>query len=411
MNKLSVTSIVCCTSNSALFEPRAPKFVAALSNQFPNARIAFIDASSGSRRGGPSCISSGSGAVYRKTCRYPTKRSGIFSLLFAKVAQELSKGLYRLFGKQDVRSISIVAPYLRRSVATEEFELILGHNIDTLPIVCELGRSRGAKRIFDCMEFYSDMGEGQSELRRRAIRDMEASYLPHCDLVLASSREVAEALEQHYGLTSVVAVYNAAPVTKMLSPKVSDGRFHLYWRNATVGISQRGLGDALKALTFLSDDVVLNVQGRPGRRMARLEERVVALGIEDRVIFHEAYPSGNAVLSASRYSVGLCVERDTCLNQRLTVSNKIFDYLMAGLAVVCSDLPGISSVVADSHAGLLYRAGDACELANRIRQLYEDRDMLSALQSNARTFSMTRVNEAIELDRFSRAISQLGLRT
>jgi len=207
----------------------------------------------------------------------------------------------------------------------------------------------------------------------------------------------------------VVPVYNAAPVTTTVSPKLNDGRFHLYWRNSTVGMSQRGLGDALEALTHLSDDIVLNVQGRPGSRMSSVEARVSALGLQNRVIFHDAYPSGEAVLSASPYSVGLCPERDTCLNQRLTVSNKIFDYLMAGMAVVCSNLPGLASIVSDSRAGMMHRAGDVQELAGRIQRLYEDRGMLEELQNNARRYSTTQVNESSELGRFSQAIWRLAL--
>jgi len=405
----SATSIVCCTTNNILSEPRAPKFAAALSNQFPNACITLIDAHAGGDDTGPLCISAGTGTVRRKTCSFPTKRSNVVKRLLVGIFQTLFRGIYRVFGKPDVRSVSIVAPYLRQKISTEKFDLILGHNIDTLPIICEMGRSQGAKVVFDCMEYYSDMGDGQSDLTRRAIRDLEELYLPQCDVVFASSREVAEMLRKQYGLKSVVPIYNATAVTCRLAPKLKDGRFHLYWRNATVGMSQRGLQDAIEALSFLAPEIVLNIQGRPGQRMAALMNRIAELGVEDRIVFHDAFAVGDAVLSASQFSVGLCPERDTCLNQRLTVSNKIFDYLMAGLAVVCSDLPGLASVVNDSRAGILCRSGDARDLARKIHLLYEDRELLEELQSNARVFSTTRVNEVSELNRVCDEISRLGL--
>jgi glycosyltransferase involved in cell wall biosynthesis len=382
--------------------------VAELSNRFPEAEITFVDASPDSRKQSPICITGNEGRVTRKTCRYPTKNTRTAERVLAKIRQEYFKVAFRVSGTPDVRAISTIAPYLRKAIGSGEWDLIVGHNIDTLPVVCEIGRMSGAKTIFDCMEFYSDMGDGQSPLSSRAIRALEAMYLPRCDCVVASSPEVAEALEQRYGLASVVPVYNAASVMSTLAARLDDGKFHLYWRNAAVGMSQRGLGDALEALTFLPEDVVLNVQGRPGRRVSAVHDRVAALGLEDRVIFHEAYPLGDAVLSASRFAIGLCPERDTCLNQRLTVSNKIFDYLTAGLAVVSSDLPGLSAVVSASGAGMVHRAGDPRDLADNIRRLHEDRDLLRRLQDNARGYAESQVNESTELERFGRMIVSMG---
>lgn len=411
MTRPAIESIVCCTSNSALTEPRAAKFVAALSEQFPDARITFIDACPAGDVEGPRCISRGSGSVQRKTCNFPTRYTEATALTVARFAQQISRYLYRMLGIRSLRTISIVAPRFRKQLLAEKFDLIVGHSIDLLPIMCELGRARGAKLVFDSMEFHSDMGEGQSGLNRRAIREIEAAYLPQCDLIFASSSEVAQAIEEHYGTKPVVPFYNAAPVTNGLLSRLNDGRLHLYWRNATVGMSQRGLEDILEALTLLSDDIVLNIQGHPGSKMSMLRRRVSDLGIERRVVFHDAFRTGAAVRAASQYSIGLCPERDTCINQRLTVSNKIFDYLMAGLAVVSSNLPGLASIIADSGAGVLYRAGDARELAEKIKLLYDDRDMLSQLQSNARSYSTTRMNEASQLERFSREIDRLALQS
>jgi glycosyltransferase involved in cell wall biosynthesis len=142
--------------------------------------------------------------------------------------------------------------------------------------------------------------------------------------------------------------------------------------------------------------------------MSSLKKRISDLDIEHRAILHDAYPLGDAVLCASPYSIGLCLERDVCENHRLTVSNKIFDYLMAGLAVVCSNLPGLASVLDEADAGLLFEPGSVEELAAAIRYLYENQERLKQLQNNARTYAMTRVNEESELSRFGDEIRQLG---
>ena len=377
-----------------------------LSRRFPEAEITFVDASPDRGPPGPVCLSGKSGMVTRTPVTYPTKRNGALRRIAAEAHQEYFRMMFRLLGIADVRAISVVAPALRDAMGRAGCDLVIGHNIDTLPLVCEIGRSRGAVVVFDCMEIYSDMGEGQSDLDRRLVETLERTYLPRCDLVTASSREVAAELERRYRLRAVLPVYNAAPSTPAPPPAPDDGRFHLYWRNATIGLGQRGLADAIDALALLPDDVVLNVQGRPGSRIAAIRDRAAAAGVGDRLVVHPPFALGRAVAAASRFSVGLCPERDTCLNQRLTVSNKVFDYLMAGLAVIASDLPGLAGVVTESGAGLTHPPGDPAALAACVRRLYDDRDLLARLRTRALEHAGTRANEEMELARFGEAVTR-----
>src|SRR5206468_9212097 len=131
------------------------------------------------------------------------------------------------------------------------------------------------------------------------------------------------------------------------------------WRNAVIGLGQRGLGDILLALQSLPEDIRLHVQGRlPSDGGAAFRQSAMNLGVWDRITIHPPFAPHEAVLSAAHYHVGLCPERPGNRNHELTVSNKIFDYCMAGLAVIASDLPGLRTVVEKSQGGVVFRAGD-----------------------------------------------------
>ena len=106
----------------------------------------------------------------------------------------------------------------------------------------------------------------------------------------------------------------------------------------------------------------LHLQGRSAVGTKSVRQLVSSLGVSDRVQFHSPFEPEQAVTMAAPYSVGLCLERNTCKNHLLTASNKIFDYHMAGLAIVCSDMPALCQIVQSSRAGFTFKNGDPDDL-------------------------------------------------
>jgi glycosyltransferase involved in cell wall biosynthesis len=62
----------------------------------------------------------------------------------------------------------------------------------------------------------------------------------------------------------------------------------------------------------------------------------------------------------------------------------VFESFAAGVPVIGSRLGGIEENVRDGIDGILFKAGDAKELAGVIRRLLEDRGLLARLKSNIR---------------------------
>jgi glycosyltransferase involved in cell wall biosynthesis len=257
------------------------------------------------------------------------------------------------------------------------------------------------------MEYYSDMGDGQTALDRKIIHKAQSYCLPRCDLVTAATEGIAEALEAEYGLADVLPILNVPPKFGQL-PQEKEQGFSLYWRCAVLGISQRGLGDVLAAMQGLPADVTLFLRGKmPTDGGVRLKEQIRHRGLENRVVIQPAHLPHEAVTAAARHTVGLCPEQGGPRNQSLTVSSKLFDFLMAGLPVVVSDLPGIRTVAEIARAGLVYRNRDPGDLREKLLMLYRDRSLLEELAANAREYALTVGNLKVEMGKFCDAASRL----
>ena len=71
----------------------------------------------------------------------------------------------------------------------------------------------------------------------------------------------------------------------------------------------------------------------------------------------------------SEASVGLALIQPVCLSYRMSLPNKVFEYVAAGLPVLGSDLPAISAVVNEHRIGLLAEPGDVENVAAKLDEM------------------------------------------
>lgn len=249
------------------------------------------------------------------------------------------------------------------------------------------------------------MAHDQTTTERAMIRSTERNCLPDCALVLAATPQIAAQLEHDYGLRGVLSLDNAPPLFHGPFPPRVDG-FSIYWRNGVIDLGCRGLGEVLRALALLPEAIKLYIQGRPSSQGggARVADLIRELRLEGRVTILPPYLPNEAVRMASPYSVGLCPEQFLGENLNLTASNKLFDYLMAGLGVVASSTAGLTDVIRRSQGGDLFPPGDFGAMADRIYGLYRDPARLAHLRANARTFALAEGNLEFQIRKLRLAL-------
>ena len=393
-----------CTPYPINSEPRGPRHAYSLAKNFPkHTFILFCTATAGEL---PERKAQVDDLPNLTVISHPifTKQTGLISVLLDRFAKKLAEWRFRLWGNV---SPTLFSPFMRgvpQKLRTINADGYYAHNTEMLA-ACATIRKPGDLLILDAMEFYSDMGDGQTNLQREAARQLESTELPHYHLLTCSSPEVAKAYEETYSLKNFVSSYNCPPIETTITCRPSEQPLQLYWRNAVLGIGQRGLSDVLDALVELPEEITLHLQGRLANDGGASLRREISLRkLSKRVFILDPHPPGQAVLAASRHTVGLCLERNVNRNHQLTVSNKMFDYLMAGLAVVASDLPGLARVIKSSKGGLLYEAGDVHSLRNALLILHNDRAQLQTLRNAAREFALLEGNREHQLDHFINAV-------
>jgi len=109
-----------------------------------------------------------------------------------------------------------------------------------------------------------------------------------------------------------------------------------------------------------------------GRQFEEVQTLVRRFGIEHRVHILEAVKFSQLCQYTAGADIGIQIIRNTCLNHYTTDSNKLFEYIQAGLPVIASDFPEIRRVVDKYDVGLLVNPDNVNEISEAIRLLVND---------------------------------------
>jgi glycosyltransferase involved in cell wall biosynthesis len=163
----------------------------------------------------------------------------------------------------------------------------------------------------------------------------------------------------------------------------------IHWFSQTVGPG-RGLEELLAASVDLTDEFEIHLRGHAGTYEAWLESAVPS-ALRSRVFLHAAVPDDELPQRIAEHDIGFAGELTSIRSRDLTATNKIFQYLQSGLAVVASDTAGQREVAAAAPDAVhLYRSGDRSDLQRSLRNWLESPDELAASKAAAREVAVAK---------------------
>lgn len=306
-------------------------------------------------------------------------------------------------------SCCVTLPELRRLASAEPADLFIAHTQPVLPAAVAAAKRWNAKLGFDCEDLLSETGDKFCE----AIGLIERKYFPACDYISAASQRMADYLVTESGVGNPLVLYNVFPLSladEMLAPasRPVHPRLRLHWFSQTIGLD-RGLPEVFAACAGLSDKVEIHLRGRVSEehRKALLSE-AASCGVASCLHFQPPVDHDDLVRSMADYDVGLALERVQHRNYSLTVTNKVFAYMLAGLAIAATDTPGQREVLSQvPEAGALYPTQDV----NRLREILEcwikDRAKLRRAQQAAWDAARFRFCWDIEQKKFLEVVDRM----
>ena len=320
----------------------------------------------------------------------------------------VARWLRRSFAVESAQAIGPASALLRRARAFPA-DLIIVHT--ELPLWVAQFLIRDGRRVaVDVEDWHSEDLLYADRLSRplRLLRQAEDFTLNHATYASATSESMADTLAENFRCPRPIVIRNTFPLqprTRLDRP-LGDGPPTFIWFSQTVGPG-RGLELFLSAWsqTVTPSLVVLLGDVRPNYRNQLLAG--VSAARRDQISMIPPVTPDELPDRLATFDIGLALESRWPVSRDITITNKIFQYMNAGLALIATDTSGQTEVMrAAPGSGLLIAAHETTYLTNQLDHLLTNRERLRECQRASRAAAARQFCWETEAPRLLVAVEQ-----
>ena len=259
---------------------------------------------------------------------------------------------------------------------THSFDVAFSNDLDTLPANFIASRLKNKILVYDSHEYFTGVPELVNRKFKRSIwRFAERLLVPSIKYLFTVNKSIAELYKNELNvdfkvMRNVPDVHSLQLEDKMIfriKNELPVDKFIYIIQGSGINI-QRGSEEAVEAMQFL--DAVLLIVGS-GDVIDLLKEKVKVLSLEEKVIFRPRMPYAEMMQYTYASDAGLSLDKDTNINYRFSLPNKLFDYIHAGIPVLVSDLTEIRNIVDGYNIGLITDTHEPKQLANWMNKMQD----------------------------------------
>jgi glycosyltransferase involved in cell wall biosynthesis len=272
----------------------------------------------------------------------------------------------------------------------DSFQVVNVHSLDLLPLGVLLKLTLHMRLVYDAHELETE-ANGLTGIRQTLARFVEWALLRFADLTIVVSDGIREWYRNRYGALAIVTVLNTPELsrigrTNLLRARLGipdDKIIVLYQGSLSPG---RGIEFLLRVFAECGAPNLVLVFLGYGVLEAQVRE---AADRNDKVYLHPAVRPDELLGYTASADIGVSLIENTCLSYYWCLPNKLFEYVLAGLPVVVSDLPEMAKVVRQGRIGAVLASHDPSQLLSAINQItaMDQKELRENVARCARTYA------------------------
>jgi glycosyltransferase involved in cell wall biosynthesis len=267
-----------------------------------------------------------------------------------------------------------------------KFDLLVSDDLDTLLPNFLISKIYRLPLVYDSHEYFTGVPEIQERpLVRWVWKRIEKSVFPRLLNVMTVSDSIALQYEKEYHLRPLT-IRNCAVKTTNISPfsrqelEIKSDDLLLILQGTGINID-RG-GEELIDAVNITDRVSLLIIGS-GDEYDHLIQKTSKLQLTERIKFFPKVSWYTLMRYTRSADAGLSLDKNSNLNYRYSLPNKLFDYISAGIPVISTDLPEIAKILIEFKCGILIPESNPEEIRKAIIELRDNKELLLRLKRNA----------------------------
>jgi len=269
-------------------------------------------------------------------------------------------------------------------------DVLVSNDLDTLLPNYLVSRIKGIPLVYDTHELFCEVPELQgSPFKKRIWKRIERFIFPKLKDVLTVNDPIAAIYSKEYQV-SVRVVRNMprkeAPddLLQLKSKQelgLPEDRKIILLQGAGINID-RGAEEALESMQYIEDAILLIIGG--GDVIGKLKQMRDDLKLDDKVRFIPKLPFSELRQYTHQADIGLTLDKDTNINYRNSLPNKLFDYIHAGVPVLASDLAEVRKIVEHYKIGAITPDHNPLTIADCLNACFSDAGLMSLWKENTK---------------------------
>ncbi len=266
--------------------------------------------------------------------------------------------------------------------------LLVSNDLDTLLPNFLMSRLLKIPLVYDSHEYFTETPELVGRPRVQGVwKRIERWIVPKLKDCITVNQSIAGLFRNLYGVDfhvvrNIPARRNYEGILSRKELGLPEDKKIVLMQGAGINI-QRGAEEAVEAMRYTQGVVLVIVGG--GDVLPLLKTQVTESGLEEKVKFIPKQLPEKLLSYTANADLGLAIDKDTNINYRFSLPNKLFDYIHAGIPVLVSPLPEIKRIVDQYQVGDLIESHDPQHIAFKIQEMLTDEKRIATWKYNLKS--------------------------
>ena len=248
--------------------------------------------------------------------------------------------------------------------------VLVANDLDTLLANYIISQFKNSKLVYDSHEYFTEVPELEGRRFAKFFwKRIEQWIFPKLKNVYTVNESIAKLYKDEYGVAAKVVrnfpikieSSNTISKTKKELSIPDNKKIVLYQGSVNV---DRGLIEAVEAMQFVSDAIPIIIGD--GDVIEQVKEKSHKLNLDEKIIFRNKVPFNELKNYTLHADIGISLDKDTNINYKFSLPNKIFDYLHVGIPVLASNLIEIKKIFSVYEIGVMIENHDPKHIAEKI---------------------------------------------
>jgi glycosyltransferase involved in cell wall biosynthesis len=281
-------------------------------------------------------------------------------------------------------------------------EVFFSNDLDTLLPNYIVAKVKGKSIVYDSHEYFTEVPELQNSPIKKGIwKSIEKYIVPKLNHCITINDSIAELYRNEYKnnwlvVRNVPQKYNFNIKKSRQELNMPLDKFIFILQGSGINID-RGAEEAVEAMQWT--DAVLYIIGS-GDVFPIIKSKILELKLEKKVKIIDKIPFHELMHYTSNCNMGLTLDKDTNINYKLSLPNKIFDYIQAGIPVLGTNLIEYKKIVDKYQIGEMLDEFSSKNLSDKMNEVILNELHYTILRANAvkASIELTWENETKELE-------------